>query len=430
MISEESLLMVKATAPVVKDNAIAITSTFYPKLLGRYPELYNYFNESNQKSGSEANALGNFPSGGGCPGFKSSSAGQQTKTLADAIIAYAMNIDKLENLSEVVGRMCHKHAALGVKPEHYQIVHDVLMESIGEVLGDAATAAVAAAWSEAVMALAKICISTEEELYKKAAELQWTGTREFTVSAIVQEGNDIVSIRLTPVDGKGTCCFEPGQYITVYERPKDKIYFAPRHYTVTSQPGDCYYQVTVKKMASIEHEGIMSHYLHNKKVGDSVMLGPVFGPAPLKNSSSQDRAAVFVSAGVGITPTVAMLAQATRNCKRVAVFHDDRTPESMAFRSFLEDTIGSSEDGVLDISFAEDIGLDLPFVSQGRMTGRKILDRLQTAEIDYKEGADFFVCAGASNTPAIYKELVMAGVNQDRIHLEYFTPFVTVELEE
>jgi hypothetical protein len=36
----------------------------------------------------------------------------------------------------------------------------------------------------------------------------------------------------------------------------------------------------------------------------------------------------------------------------------------------------------------------------------------------------------ATASPAIYKELVTAGVNRDRIHLEYFTPFVTVELEE
>ena len=36
-ISDETIAIVKATAPLVKENAEKITSTFYPKLLGRHP---------------------------------------------------------------------------------------------------------------------------------------------------------------------------------------------------------------------------------------------------------------------------------------------------------------------------------------------------------------------------------------------------------
>ena len=173
IISDSSLAIIKATAPVVKENAEKITTTFYPKLLGRHPDLFRYFNESNQREGTQARAFGDILSGSRCGGPKKSST-QQAKTLADAIVAYAVNIEHLENLSEAVGRMCHKHAALGIQPADYQIVHDNLMEAIGEVLGDAVTAEVAAAWSEAVMALAKICIQTEAQLYEQAAETQWS----------------------------------------------------------------------------------------------------------------------------------------------------------------------------------------------------------------------------------------------------------------
>jgi hemoglobin-like flavoprotein len=44
----------------------------------------------------------------------------------------AMDIEKLENLSEAVGRMCHEHTALEIQPSNYQIVHDNRMEAIGD----------------------------------------------------------------------------------------------------------------------------------------------------------------------------------------------------------------------------------------------------------------------------------------------------------
>ena len=44
------------------------------------------------------------------------------------------------------------------------------MGSIGHVLGDAVTPEIGEAWSNAVMALAEICINEEEKLYKAAEQ--------------------------------------------------------------------------------------------------------------------------------------------------------------------------------------------------------------------------------------------------------------------
>lgn len=416
MISDSSLAIIKATAPVVKENAEKITTTFYPKLLGRHPDLFRYFNQSNQRE---------VLSGSRCGGPKKSST-QQAKTLADAIVAYAVNIEHLENLSEAVGRMCHKHAALGIQPADYQIVHDNLMEAIGEVLGDAVTAEVAAAWSEAVMALAKICIQTEAQLYEQAAETQWSGVREFVIAELINETDEIKSIRMKPTDGKGTCPYQPGQYISVYEKPAGKEYFAPRHYTVTSQSGDDYYQVSVKKMVVGDFQGIMSHCMHSKKVGDKVQLGPVFGPPPLKMADDKSRVAAFVSVGVGITATISMLPTAINEMSRVAVFHGDASPKTMAFKRYLEDVVPNTKGGLLDIYFSHEI-VESPYVSEGRLTGQKIIDALDKEQIDYQNGVDFFLCAGNTATPSINNELLEAGVSKERIHLEFFGPFITPE---
>lgn len=101
------------------------------------------------------------------------------------------------------------------------------MEAIGEVLGAAVTTEVAAAWSEAVMALAKIFISCEEKLYAETKEKQWLGVKEFTLTDIIDEATDVKSFRFKAKDNVKNG-FIPGQYITIFEKPDDKEYFAPR----------------------------------------------------------------------------------------------------------------------------------------------------------------------------------------------------------
>lgn len=431
-------MIIKATAPVVKEQAAAITSIFYPKMLGRHPDLYRYFNESNQQTS-------NYTSSSAAAPFVS----KQAKTLADAIVAYALNIEHLENLSEAVTRICHKHCALGIQPADYQLVHDNLVEAIGEVLGDAVTPGVAAAWSEAIMALAKLFIQTESLLYQEAASEQWTGPRDFVITEIISETNEIKSFRMVPNDDdKGICPFQPGQYISIFEKPAGKVYFAPRHYTLTSQPGDPYYQVSIKKMIGGENEppGALSNYMHSRQVGDIVKLGPVFGSAPLQQKGSPERVACFVSVGIGITPTVAMLPSALKQRPNVAVFHADTSSATFAFQEHLKSIVLSNSKPlsglvragskgarpIFNVSFSRPTKTckSFPFMSEGRLTGNKIVQALKKENIEYKHDVDYYICAGAVASPAIYKELLANGVCKDCLNLEYFGPFMSTPDED
>ena len=113
IISEESIKIIKATAPVVAEHVLEITTTFYAKLLGRHPELHDYFNETNQRTERQPKALSSVIGGalppcvekliGGGEGTaddksKVQDAPQQAKTLGDAVVAYAQNIDKLDKV--------------------------------------------------------------------------------------------------------------------------------------------------------------------------------------------------------------------------------------------------------------------------------------------------------------------------------------------
>lgn len=143
-LSPETIATVKATAPALKEHGLEITKAMYKRMFAANPEVKDMFDQAAQASG------------------------EQPKRLATAILAYAENIDKLENLGGPVMRMAQRHVETHVKPEHYPIVAENLLAAIKEVLGDAATDPILAAWGEAYWFLADILISKEAELYAAA----------------------------------------------------------------------------------------------------------------------------------------------------------------------------------------------------------------------------------------------------------------------
>ncbi|RUM43871.1 MAG: hypothetical protein DSY46_07020 [Hydrogenimonas sp.] len=138
--TEKSKEIVKATAPVVKKHGEAITTAMYKILFERYPETKELFKDAPE---------------------------DQYRKLANAIYAYAANIDKLENLSKGIEQMALIHVEKKVKPEHYPLVGEALLDAMKEVLGDAATEEVLEAWKEAYFFLADVLIAREAELYQQ-----------------------------------------------------------------------------------------------------------------------------------------------------------------------------------------------------------------------------------------------------------------------
>ena len=141
-LSAETMATVKATAPALKQHGVAITTRMYERLFTN-EAVKAMFDQAAQESG------------------------EQPKRLAGAILAYAENIDKLEALGPAVERMVKRHVETGVKPEHYPLVADALLPAIRDVLGDAATDEILAAWGEAYWFLADILIGEERAQYER-----------------------------------------------------------------------------------------------------------------------------------------------------------------------------------------------------------------------------------------------------------------------
>ncbi|MBF9150919.1 globin domain-containing protein [Novosphingobium jiangmenense] len=143
--SEHAKTIVKATAPVIEKHGVDITTAMYKRLF-QNEDVKEMFDAAAQESG------------------------EQPRRLANAILAYSKNIDKLENLGPAVTRMVQRHVETGVKAEHYPYVAEALLPAIRDVLGaEVATDEVLAAWGEAYWMLADILIAAEAEAYAAAA---------------------------------------------------------------------------------------------------------------------------------------------------------------------------------------------------------------------------------------------------------------------
>ena len=92
---------------------------------------------------------------------------------------------------------------MNILPEHYPFVAEALLGAIQDVLGDAATDEILAAWGEAYWFLADLLMAREASLYRRlaAAPGGWNGWRDFVVESAKQESAVIRSFILVPADG-------------------------------------------------------------------------------------------------------------------------------------------------------------------------------------------------------------------------------------
>ena len=128
MLDSQTVDLIKQTVPALQLHANNITQTFYPLLFSQYPDVLPYFNQTNQGKGT------------------------QPKALANAVIAYGVNIDALGNLSDAVQKIIHKHASLGIQPSQYAAVGDCLLQAIKIELGASATDEIIEAWGARLQA--------------------------------------------------------------------------------------------------------------------------------------------------------------------------------------------------------------------------------------------------------------------------------------
>lgn len=391
MISNTVRPYIEASVPVLRAHGLAITTVFYNNMLTANPELYNLFNIGNQANGS------------------------QQQSLASAVFAYAANIDHQAALAPVIERIVHKHVSIGILPAHYPIVGKYLLGAIQEVLGEAATPALMAAWDEAYWLLAGALIAAEAQLYaaNDGVDQQWM---PMVVTDKAHLTEDIVAITMRPANiDIALPTFKPGQYVSVAVQMDALNVRQIRQYSLSDAADGQHYRITVKREKGDEFKpnGMVSHWLHQHvRVGSTLTVSHPYGtfvpdldkPEPIH----------LISAGVGITPMIAMLntLKHQKSTRKIVFAHAARSVEHIPHLNEVE----SCKTEVPNLALAIFVHQQQAHTyTQGRMDLGSMLDKQEL-------NGDYYICGPIGFMNDQWKTLVELGVDASRINREVFGP--------
>lgn len=386
-LSPQTIAIIKATVPALAEHGATITEVMYRRLFEK-PEIASLFNQANQQNGAQVQAL------------------------ATAVLAYARNIENLGRLGPTVERIAQKHIGYAIKPEHYPHVAEALLAAIEDVLGEAATEEVLAAWGSAYWLLAEILIGREDAIRAEimSHEGGWTDWRRFVVSERRSESEGIMSFILSPEDGRPVLRHRPGQYLTFRFDSAGRPEFK-RNFSISCGPNDDHYRITVKRQA----DGGASAFLHDEAVpGTIVECTPPAGDFFL--SAAPERPVVLLSGGVGLTPMVSMLEVIAEAHPKVDVWYVHGTT-SRATHALDEDirALAERHGGTKVATFYE-----RREDSDDAETGLVTIEWLR-ANTPFEQ-ADFYLCGPRPFLQAFVPGLIGAGVPSGQVHYELFGP--------
>jgi nitric oxide dioxygenase len=391
LLSDQSRAVVAATAGVVAEHAEQITSVFYPRMFAEHPELLRVFNQGNQATG------------------------EQSRALAASVVAYAVQLldPAAPSFSHVLRRIAHKHVSLGIRPEQYTIVGRNLLAAVGEVLGEAVTPEVAAAWDEVYWLFAAQLVAEEARLYERAGLDPAAPLRPYRVVRRIEETADVVSLVLEPVDGLPLPEVAAGQYVSVFvDLPDGRR--QPRQYTVSSTASGTRLQITVRRVRGVggAPDGMVSSYLH-----DHAMPGVVLdlsAPAGDFVVLPAETPLLLASAGAGITTVLPIVEQIARNQpdRQVIVAHADRTAQDHALRETVQH-VGRQIDDFTVLTWYESVAPEDTHARQGYM---------DLSQIPLPHDVQVFTCGPLPFMRLVRSTLVERGVPPNRIRYEVFGP--------
>jgi ferredoxin-NADP reductase/MOSC domain-containing protein YiiM len=244
----------------------------------------------------------------------------------------------------------------------------------------------------------------------------WPGLRPFRIVASAPESASVRSFVLEPVDGDPLAGFLPGQFLALKLEPADEQAAVLRSYSLAAPADERRFRIAVKREAG----GLASGLLHDQvAVGDVVAVGAPRGDFTLDVDGSGPVA--LVSAGVGVTPVLAMLGALARIASTRAVWwvHGARSGAEHPFADEVRELLSRLPAARSHVRYSRPRRDDRPGLDYHEV-GRIDLDAL--LDLGVPRGADFYLCGPAGFLRDLTAALLGWGVAPERLHREVFGP--------
>ena len=381
MLSEKSRPIIEATLPIIAERINDITPDFYRRMFAARPDLMDgMFSRSSQLEGT------------------------QPKALAGSIAVFASYIVQNPDSypDEVLSRVAHKHASLGLKEEEYPTVYKYLFEAIAANLGDLATPEIVEAWTEVYWLMGNALIKLEKGLY--ASQANDVMFAPFKLVDRKETGENVVVLTFEPADETPMTESKGGQYISIIVPARDGLRQARQYTLLPSEKNQR--RIAVK----LDPNGEMTSILHELEVGAVVELSNPYGDLTLEGFGDPEAPLYLFSAGIGTTPMLSFLSELVEKGSQrpVTVVHADRSLDTWPLREELTELVNKLPNARL-ISFIEGEGGDFA-------------GRVDVSKLDVLSDANVYLCGPLPFMQGVRSALVEAGVPGKNINYEIFGP--------
>jgi ferredoxin-NADP reductase/MOSC domain-containing protein YiiM len=239
------------------------------------------------------------------------------------------------------------------------------------------------------------------------------GFQPLRVARIDRESPSVVSLVLEPVNSRPLTVPFPGQFVVLRLRPKADTPPVFRSYSLSNLPNPGRYRISIKE----EPHGVASTYVSTQlRTGDALDVSEPRGAFTLRPG---DLPVVLLSAGVGVTPVMAMLhaLAAQASPRQVWWIFGARNRGDHPFAQEARDLLAKLANARSHVQYSRPDATDrlgLDFDAAGRLTVT-VLEQLGVPR-----ESDFYLCG----PPAFLEDFTAGlggwGVGRDRVHTEIF----------
>ena len=241
----------------------------------------------------------------------------------------------------------------------------------------------------------------------------WAGFRPLKVTDKRRESMNVTSLMLEPSDGRELVAAMPGQFIVLRLKPSPEAPALLRSYSLSGEPSELRWRLSIKR----EPNGAAGAYVEDRlKVGDVIDASAPRGAFTLEQG---DGPVVLMSAGIGLTPVLAMLhALAAAGSRRdVWWIHGARNNAEHALAAEVQGLLKLLPRGHSHILYSAPDPTDrlaVDFDAAGR------LDVHVLQKLGAPREADFYLCGPAGFMSSLTADLGGWGVSAERVHSENF----------
>jgi ferredoxin-NADP reductase/MOSC domain-containing protein YiiM len=245
----------------------------------------------------------------------------------------------------------------------------------------------------------------------------WAGFRELLVDQVVPENSSVTSLYLRSPDGTPLPDPRAGQYLTL-RLPSAAQPVPVRSYSLSSTLVDGRYRISVKH----EPHGTVSGYLTSRMRPGALL--DVAAPRGEFVLSPGSEPVVLISAGIGLTPVLAMLHELAAHDRDREVWwiHGARGPQEHPLAAEAHELLTALPHGHEHVFYSAATAgdhLDGAF-TQGRLTREALIALSLPAD------ATAYLCGPDAFMADMRHALTAAGIDPDRIHTEAFSALPSI----